>query len=82
MTTSNLGRVIQDATLGREFRTLYGRLEKFQAHKKTTLYFESITNEFATDLKAWAKEVDLNPNTLKEKTIGTLSVFLNHYFDD
>jgi integrase len=64
----------------KEFRTLKGRLERFQNHIGKTLYFEDITYEFAEKLKQWAKTVPLDPNTLKEKTFGTLHTVLNYYF--
>ena len=64
----------------KEFKTLKGRLERFQSYENKNLYFEDMTFEFAESLKAWAKTVPLDPNTVKEKVFGSLTTFLNHYF--
>ncbi|WP_276373739.1 phage integrase SAM-like domain-containing protein [Chryseolinea sp. H1M3-3] len=63
------------------FITVKGRLERYEKSRNTTLYFESITKEWAEDFKEFAKEIELDPNTCK-KTIEDFSTFLNHYFDD
>lgn len=65
----------------KEFRTLKGRLDRYQESRKTILFFENITFEFAEDFKAFAKEIQLDPNTAK-KSFEAMSTFLNHYFDD
>lgn len=65
----------------KEFRTLKGRLERYQEHVNKILFFESIDFDFAESLKAWGKSIKLNPNTLK-KTFDALGTFLNHFYND
>ncbi|HEV8512215.1 MAG TPA: site-specific integrase, partial [Cyclobacteriaceae bacterium] len=63
------------------FRTVRGRLERYEQHTNEALYFESITFEWAEKFKEFAKKIDLDPNTLK-KTFEDLGTFLNYYYSD
>ncbi len=63
------------------FRTINGRLERYQQHTNEVLFFESITFEWAERFKEFAKKIDLDPNTLK-KHFEDMGTILNHYYSE
>lgn len=65
----------------KEFRTLKGRLDRYEKHFNETLFFETIDFDFSEKLKTWSKTANLNPNTVK-KTFDALSTFLTNYVND
>lgn len=66
----------------KSYRTLKGRLEKFQNHFKKTLYFQDINLPFGNTFRDFLFEVlKLNPNTVAS-TFSDFKAFMNYYHED